>query len=167
METKNKHRFNLIDAFVIFIVLALVSATVYYTIRENKNLNAEIRSRNITYTVCLEGVSKQFIDNFVEHEHVLNASTMEYIGTISKVRTEKGGVFTDKAANDASGSGFILIKQIHKDYFDVYLTITAKTILDERGVAYIDRQRITIGTLLHLRFNNFSHEAYVTNFSIS
>ena len=167
METKNKHRFNLIDAFVIFIVLALISATVYYVIRENKNPNAEIRSRNITYTVRLEGVDKKFIENFAEDDHVLNASTMEYIGTISKIRKEKGGNFTDKAANNALGNGFILIKEPREDIYDVYLTITSKTVLDERGVAYIDRQRITIGTTLYLRFGDFSKEASITNFSIS
>ena len=164
---KNKHRFNLIDVFVVFIVLAIIAGAVYYTFRETKDLQAQIRERNITYTLRLSGVNEEFLSSFEQGVHVLDSSTLDYIGTISKVRSEKMGEFTDKAVSNNLGSNYILAQKRYDDVYDVYLTITAKTMLDDRGVAYIDRQRITIGSLINVRCGNFPHEAYITYFSIN
>ena len=45
MDIKNRHRFNLIDAFVILITLALIAGTVYFAWKENKEINMDNLSR--------------------------------------------------------------------------------------------------------------------------
>ncbi|MBQ8448030.1 MAG: DUF4330 domain-containing protein [Clostridia bacterium] len=165
MDIKKKNRFNLIDAFVVLIILALIAGTVYFAFKENNEFQSELRTKNITYTVLLENVDKDFLNVFETDGHVLNSSTLEYIGKISKIKTEKAGVWTDKAEKDAAGDGYTVIKKEYGDVYDVYITITAKASMDERGIAYIDRQRITVGTCVPLRFGNFSVQAHITAFS--
>jgi hypothetical protein len=165
MDTKKKKRFNLIDAFVLLIILALISGTVYFSIRNNKEFHSELRTKNITYTVLLENVDKDFLNVFETDGHVLNSSTLEYIGKISKIKTEKSAILTDKAEKNDSGEGYTIIKKTYDDVYDVYITLTSKASMDERGIAYIDRQRITVGACVPLRFENYSHNAYITGFS--
>jgi len=167
MDNKKKHRFNLIDIFVIFIVLALIGGTAFFAFRKSRDVQSQIRERNITYTVCLSGVSEAYLSAFGTEEHMLNSATLNYIGTISKIKTEKHGEFTEKAVQNNLGSNYILVQNRYEDIFDVYLTVTAKTTLDERGVAYIDGRRITVGSPINIRCGNFAHAAYITNFSIS
>ena len=167
MDNIKKHRFNLIDVFVILIVLALAASTVYFAIRESGDKQSQIRERKITYTVCLKGVDKEFLSSFEEEAHVLFSSTLNYAGTISKVTREKASVFTDEAVHNNSGNNYIVVQKQYDDVYDVYVTLTSRTTLDDRGVAYIDRQRITIGTEVGLRFGNFSCNTYITSFSVS
>ena len=167
MDNKKKHRFNLIDIFVILIVLSLIGGTVFFTFRQNNEMKSQLRERNITYTLRISGVEKDFVSSFSEEEPVLDSSTMNYIGTITKVRTEKASSFSDKAVPNSFGNNYILMQEKSEESYDVYLTVSAKTKLDDRGVAYIDRQRITIGTRANIRCGNFASEAYITYFSIN
>ena len=167
MDIKNKHRFNLIDAIVIFVILALIAGTVYFSWKENKEVNMHLHEKNITYTLRLSGVEEEFLPAFEAEEHVLNSSTLDYAGTIKKVKAEKSYRLTDKAVQSSTSSAYIVVHENLDDVYDVYLTVNSKTVVDSRGVAYIDRQRITVGTPMYIRCGNFTYEAYITSFSIS
>lgn len=168
MDTKKKTGFNLIDVFVILIIIALIAGTLYFSWRENKGPASQLKERNITYTVRLTGVDEDFISVFSEEGHLYNSSSLNYIGTIKKVTMEKTAVLTDKASSTVSGTdvSYTVIETKYDDLYDVYITITAKTTLDSRGVAHIDGERITIGSKIYIRAENFSHAAYITSFSI-
>jgi hypothetical protein len=167
MDIKNKHRFNLIDFFVILITLALIAGTIYFAWRENKELKAHLHEKNITYTLCLSGVDEDFISVFEAEAHVLNSSTLNYAGTIKKIKLEKSARLTDKAVQSSTSSAYIVVQEVSDELYDIYLTVSAKTLLDGRGVAYIDSQRITVGTPMYIRCENFTYEAFITSFSIN
>ena len=167
MDIKNKHRFNLIDAFVILVTLALIAGTVYFAWSKNKEVNKHLHEKNITYTLRLSAVDEEFVSVFEEEKHVLNSSTLDYAGTIKKIKTEKSYRLTDKAVQSSTSSGYIVVHEKLDDVYDVYLTVSSKTIVDSRGIAYIDSQRITVGTPMYIRCGNFTYEAYITGFSIS
>jgi hypothetical protein len=168
MNTKRKTGFNIIDAFVILIILALIAGTVYFAWRKTKEPSSQLKEKNITYTVRVSGVSADFVPVFKQNGLVYNSSTLGYVGTIKKIRMENAAVLTDKAA--ATGTeenpGYTVIQQKYGDVYDVYLTVNAKTLLDQRGVAYVDDERITIGSRINIRTENFSCEAYITAFTI-
>jgi hypothetical protein len=167
MDNKRKNRFNIIDVLVIFTVLALIAGIIVFTVRESKDYYAGLKEKNITYTVKICGIEKEFLSSFKEKEHIFSSTTLNYVGTISKIRTAKTSVATDRAVQSASGSAYISVMQVYDDLFDVYLTVSAKASLDDRGIAYIDRRRISIGSAVDIRCGNFSATAYVTNFSIA
>ena len=167
MDTKSKNRFNIIDVCVILIILALIAGIVIFTVRESGEIYSERKEKNITYTVRLSGVSKDFLPSFEEEEHVLNSSTLNYIGTITKIKQEKTAVNTDKAEPVGTDGQYKVVQSHYDDVYDVYLTVSSKTTLDSRGIAYIDSQRITIGSVLYVRCGNFAATGYITNFSIS
>lgn len=168
MNNKRKTGFNIIDFFVILIVLALIAGTVYFIWRKNREPSTQLREKNLTYTVRISGVDKDFISVFEQEGLVYNSSTMNYVGTIKTVRLEKAAVLTDKAAATGEGEdvSYTVIQQKYEDVYDVYLTITSKTMLDSRNVAYVDEERITVGSRINLRTGNFPCEAYITAFSI-
>ena len=167
MDIKNRHRFNLIDAFVILITLALIAGTVYFAWKENKEINMHLHEKNITYTLRLADVEEEFLPAFAVDGHVLDSSTLDYIGTIKKIRTEKSFRLTDSAVQSSTSSGYLVVQEILDGSYNVYLTVNAKTVLDSRGVAYIDNLRITVGTPMYVRCGNFTYEAYITSFSIN
>ena len=167
MDTKNKHRFNLIDAFVILVTLAIIAGTVYFVWKENKEFNTHLHEKNITYTLRLSGVDEEFVPVFETDEHILDSSTFNYIGTIKKIKTEKSFRLTDSAVQSSTSSGYLVVQENLDDLYDVYLTVNAKTVVDSRGVAYIDDHRITVGTSMFVRCGNFTYEAYITSFSIN
>ncbi len=167
MDIKNKHRFNLIDVFVILVILALIAGTVYFSVSEHKSLSSKMKEKNITYTVRLSDVDDAFLEAFKKDVHVYNSATFEYMGTIEKVRTEKASAYTDKASPSNMKSGYTIVQKAYEDIFDVYVTVHGKATLDERGVAYIENQRITVGTAVNLRFGNFAYEAHITSFSVN
>jgi len=168
MNTKKKTGFNIIDVFVILIIIALIAGTVYFIWRKNREPSSQLREKNLTYTVCLSGVDDDFLSVFEQDGLVYNSSTLGYIGTVKKIRMEKTAVLTDKAAATVSGDNvsYTVIQQKYDDIYDVYLTISAKTLLDRRDIAYVDGERITIGSRINIRTEGFSYEAYITAFSI-
>jgi inhibitor of KinA sporulation pathway (predicted exonuclease) len=167
MDIKNKHRFNLIDVFVILVILALIAGTVYFSVRENKGMNSKMKEKNITYTVHISDVDDSFLEAFKKDVHVFNSATFAYTGTIEKVRMEKATTYTDRALPSNMKSGYTIVQKTYEDIYDVYVTVHGKAMIDERGVAYIGSQRITIGTAVNLRFGNFAHEAHITSFSVN
>ncbi|MBQ9746097.1 MAG: DUF4330 domain-containing protein [Clostridia bacterium] len=166
MDNKKKNRFNIIDVFVIAAILALIAGVIFFAVRESGDFYTERREKNITYTVRISGVSKDYLSSFEEEGHVLNASTLNYIGTISKIKTEKTPTGKSEAVQNGTG-GYVIVQTKYNDIYDVYITVTAKTAPDGRGVAYVDGQRMTIGSEMYLRCGNFSATGYITNFSIS
>lgn len=167
MDLKNKHHFNLIDAFVILVTLALIAGTVYFAWKENKEVNLHLHEKNITYTLRLSDVDEEFISVFEADKHVLDSSTLDYVGTIKKIKTEKSYRLTDSAVQSSTNSGYLVVQENLDDLYNVYLTVNAKTVVDSRGVAYIDNRRITVGTAMYVRCGNFTYEAYITSFSIN
>lgn len=157
----------MIDAFVIAVILALIAGVIFFAVRESGDLYSERRERNITYTVRISGVNKEFLSSFEEEMHVLNSSTLNYIGTVSKIKTEKAAAGTGEAVPNGTDGSYIIVQDKYDDIYDVYITLTAKTAPDGRGVAYVDGQRITIGSVIYLRFGNYSAAGHITNFSIS
>ena len=170
MKTKKKTAFNLIDIFVVLIIFALIAGTAYFAWINNKDPGAKLREKNLTYTVRLSGVSEDFISVFAQDGLVYNSSTLNYMGTIKNVRLEKSVIPSDKAVESASASDteirYTIVQNKYDDVYDVYITLTAKALLDSRGIAYVDSERITVGSDINIRTQNFSYTAYITSFSI-
>ncbi len=167
MDNTKKNKFNIVDTFVVLILLALIFGIVFFVLRESGTIYAERNEKNITYTICISGVEEEYISSFTAGDKMLNSSTLNYIGTITKVEklpTKENG---EKALPGASTGEYVLEQKERKGVYDVYITLTAKTKLDSRGVAYLDAERITIGSLLNIRSDNFAAESYITAFSLS
>ena len=167
MDNTKKSKFNIVDTFVVIILLALILGAVYFVLRESGTIYAERNEKNITYTVCISGVEEEYLSSFVVGEKMLNSETLNYIGTITKVEALAAKENGDKALPGTAEGEYVLEQKEKTGVYDVYITLTAKTRLDSRGIAYLDYERITIGSPLYIRSGNFAAESYITAFSLS
>lgn len=163
---KKKNRFNIIDTFVIVIILALIAGVIFFVLHRGNSIYSDRSEKNITYTVCISGMDEAHLAAFEAGERVLNSSTLNHIGTISDIKAIKHKARTSTATKDAEGEGYTLDLVEYDDVYDVYITVTAKTSLDSRNIAYIDSQRITVGSAIYIRCGNFASPGHITNFVI-
>jgi hypothetical protein len=163
---KTKNKFNIVDIFAVLIILALILGTVFFVLRKSGAIYTEKSKKNITYTVCIPGVKEEYISEIKAGEMIRNSSTMGYMGTITKTETTAHTENGNTAISDGNG-GYVLEQKEAAGVYDVYITITSKATPDSRGVVYIDSERITIGSVLYVRIDNFAAESFITAFSIS
>lgn len=167
MNNTKKNKFNIVDAFAVIVLIALIFGIVFYVLRENGTIGSARAEKNITYTVCISGVEEEYAAAFDAGKKIYNSSTMEYMGTVTKAEktahTENGNT-----AVAVSTEGEYVLEQKEKPgVCDIYITVTAKAIPDSRGIAYIASERITIGTALYIRVDDFAAESFITAFSLS
>lgn len=163
MENRKKRtRFNIIDVFVILLIAALVFGIVYFILIQTGRLENSGDEKNVVYTLRISGVDEKYIDSIKNGSTAENSSTFSTLGTIIGVRTEKSLFYGNDAVK--KGDGYEIRSSEYADRYDVYVTISAKGVIDARGILYINGQRITVGTLLYFRSGNFAADSYVTEF---
>ncbi len=166
MDNSKKSKFNIVDTFVVLILLALIFGIVFFFIRESRTIYEGRSEKNITYKICISGVESEYASTFVTGEKIYNSSTLNYIGTITKVETLPATESGEKAVAGAAEGEYLLKQEERHGLCDIYITLTAKTKLDTRGVAYIDSERITIDSELDVRCDNFAAPSRITMFSV-
>ena len=165
MKTKNK--FNIIDAFVILVLVAIVFEIVFFTIQKSGILSPKSEQKDITYTVCIHGVDKAYLNSFKEGNTAYNSSTLYDIGTVSEIKAVPV-IEYDGTANRGEAEGEYIPGFSESDtLYDVYITINAKAAVDERGIAFIDTQKIIVGTTVYIRCGDYASASHVTSFKIS
>ncbi len=166
MDNTKKSKFNIVDTFVVLILLALIFGIVFFFIRESRTIYEGRSEKNITYKICISDVEEEYASTFATGKKIYNSSTLNYIGTITKVEILPATESSGTAAAGAAEGEYLLGQEQCPGLCDVYITLTAKTKLDTRGVAYIDSERITVGSALDIRCDNFAAPSYITMFSI-
>ena len=82
MNTKRKTGFNIIDAFVILIILALIAGTVYFVWRKTKEPSSQLKERK-TYRNAKPSKSSQ-MRNLKNSKLKPSEHTPQAIGYISR-----------------------------------------------------------------------------------
>ncbi|MBO5023809.1 MAG: DUF4330 domain-containing protein [Clostridia bacterium] len=169
MEHANKKfRFNIIDAFVILLIVALILGTAYFILMETGFIpQDQANERTITYTVRLSETEEQYLGSFAVGSEVFNSSTFDSLGSIYAIEHQKTRAISP-FAEAADGTEQYSVRQAeYDDKYDIYITVQAKATIDENGIAYVGSQRITIGSCVYFKCGNFAATTYITDFSVA
>lgn len=160
-NNKKKTRFNVIDALVILLIIALALGAAYFIISSQDTRQISHYNKQVIYTVRISGVSEEYLGRFSEQDEVFDSKTFSSIGTITEITSEHTVSNSDKAVMNDDGS-YTVKQGEYEDRYDIYLTISATADIDDRDVIYVGDQRIAVGTCVYLRCNNFAATTYIT-----
>jgi hypothetical protein len=166
--TNKKFRFNIIDAFVIVLIMALVLAASYFIMSETGLIPQErANEREITYTLRLSETEAQYLDSFAIGSEVYSSATFAPLGNIINIEHEKT-LIASPFAEIADGATQYSVKQAeYGDKYDIYITVKSKGTIDDNGIAYIGSQRVTVGSCVYFKCGNFAATTYITDFTVS
>ena len=151
---KRTRRFNLIDALLILIALALVLALIYLFAPFSwiKNI-ATKDTQKIQYTVELLNVEETFIDKIQSNDVIVDSVSKNNLGTVTLV--DYNTKYSELQYVNQQG---VLVE--YPNRYNVVVTVTA-TADYVSGEGYsVNGTRIAVGEKLFLRFPDFVSEGY-------
>ncbi len=164
---KKKNRFNIVDAIIILLIAALIFGIVYFIMFETGTLPSdEKKHATVVYTIRISDVDEAYLDSFAVGNNATNSSDLSNLGMISTVQNKNAIFYSSRAEKTADGVSYSIKQYEYEDKYDIYVTLTAQGIVDERGVVYIGSQRINVGVCVYIRCGNFASDSYVTDFRI-
>lgn len=146
-----KGKFNIVDAFAIILVLAVLFV-VFYLVDPFSIFKPDGRQDvTIRYVLEFKGIDNDVvdIDNFTKGEAVVGASSNNAMGKIVDVKVEESFVW------EASEDGTTMVKKTLANKSDIYITVEVGATF-KKGEGYlVNGVQIAHGTQLDLRFENF------------
>ncbi len=165
MERNNKKtRFNIIDAFVILLILLFIAAIVLYILASTGRIEVGKKHNEIIYTMRIICVDEELTDRISVGETAYDSSTFAEIGKIVAIDKEKSIFYGSDAV--AADGGYAIRATEYEDKYDIYITIETVAETDPRGIIYIAGKRACVGTQMYFRSGGFASEAYITSFTI-
>ena len=159
-STKKKRvgRFNLVDFFLI-VILLLVIATVLYVFAPFSQLQTLLKqeSYNIEYTVEVLGVDEAWINKIQENDAVLNAVSKGNMGTV--VAVDYNTKYTELQCVK-EGDQYVGKPVEYPGKYNVIITISAKADYIEQEGYSVNSSRIAVGEKMTLRFPDYACEGY-------
>lgn len=156
---KKKRKFNIIDFFILFLIIAVVGLLIYAISpwSQLKKLWAT-NETSFQYAVEIRNVDSEFIDCIKNGDAVINSSTKNSLGTVNRIDV-KASTQPYYVRDEITGTvEYKPIDTPDKVDITVYVTATAQY---EAGVGYtINGCRVAVGEELPLRFPQFAQSGY-------
>ena len=162
--SKQKRKFNIIDFFILLIILAVVAALVYaFSPWSQIKKLWKPNQTTFQYAIALKEVDDEFVNLIKSGDSVINSVTKNSMGTVDRVGEPTRSTVLDYQKDDSAADGTVVYKGVlteKSDKYDiiVYVTTTAEY---EQGVGYtVNGSRIAVGEELFLRFPHFEYSGY-------
>ena len=157
VKTK-KFKFNFVDVALICVIISIVIAVIYFLPSTSwLKDKGRTQDRKIQYTIEILDVDKDFFDNILAGEIVIDSVTKANIGNVFSINNnEKYTEYEYIEQKDTEK----LTPIEYGDRFNLQITIeaTAKYVTDE---GYnVNGTRIAVGEKMYVRFPNFIGEGY-------
>ncbi len=158
---QNKSRFNMIDGFVIILIIAVMFAAFYILDPFNVFVKVDEKDVKLTYVIKFEGVDGDFKDNILVGEIARSANTDYNMGKVVDVKVQNSTKWVQK------DDSVTMVKVTLQDKYDVFVTITVDC-LDVAGVGYmINGKQIAYGSAVELRFSEFIGSGHCVEFKLA
>ena len=161
---KKKIRFNVIDAIIILIILAIIGAAVYLIVTDMQNKRNSRQTGNIDFTVRISSVDENALSLFKPNTIVKDSVTGEVLGEIVAVNSEKTRYFGNVAIPNEDGNGYTIPVSEYSDKYDVYVTVLATAGKDTRGIHYVGNTKILVGSTVYFKIPSFTSVSYITEY---
>ena len=158
IQNRKKAKFNLLDALIIILMLALIGAVIYGLFGGFRNTESEGPSE-FTFDVKISNVKETALSLIAEGMAVKDSVTGEAIGTIVSVRAEKARYYGGVQMNE--NGVYSLVVSNYPDEYDVYVTISASAEKDDRDIFYVGDIRMLVGETVHFQVRSFAAVSYI------
>ena len=162
---KPKKKFNVIDFFILLIILAVVAALVYaFSPWSQIQKLWKPNQTTFQYAVELKEVDGEFINLIKAGDSVINSVNKNSMGTVDRVGEPTRSTVLDYQPNDVPAEdGTVTYKGVlveKPDKYDIIVYVTA-TAEYEKGEGYmINGSRVAVGEELFFRFPHFEYSGY-------
>ncbi len=155
---KKKRKFNVVDAVIILIVLAVIAVAVLLLTQRSGSVEEVLTE--IEYNVELRTIRDEFADNFAAGVQLIDSAAKYRLGEIVAVSVE-AATFT--------GTNLVTGELVYSDYpehSDVTLTVRAKASVDENGLYVLDGgYKLSVGRTIYVRTPDYVGAGYCTKLS--
>ncbi len=155
--TKQKHRFNAVDALIILLILAVIAAGIFVFSKKVRSQKAG--SFDIEYVIELRTVRDELADNITVGTKIIDSAKKYQLGEVIAVNVTPAK-FT--------GTDLINGELVYYDYpehSDVSLTVKTTARLDSEGMYIVDSgYRLSVGTSIYVRTPDYVGTGYCTKF---
>ena len=146
--------FNLVDLFLVILILVIVSALL--VMFDPFSLISKQDSEDVTlrYTVEIKNVSNELKNNVKSGDKALNSATDYDMGTVVAIEPQSSFEWEYIEGED------YMSKKYMTDRSDLIITIDVKATY-VKGVGYVvDGKHVAVGSLISLRFPSFTGSGY-------
>ena len=157
-KKKRTGRFNLVDFFLIMIIL-LVIVTLIYVFAPFSRLQSLVKkeAKTVEYTVEILGVDESFLNKIKENDTVLNSVSKNQMGTV--IAVDYNTKYTELQYVKQNDQTVGVLAE-HPSKYNIIITISATAdYLEEVGYS-IGGDRIAVGEKVSLRFPDYACEGY-------
>lgn len=168
---KNKHRFNIVDVFLILALIAIVGVMYYFTVARNSVTSNSVVT--VDYTIELKTVRADHIDKISVGDKVVETVRDQQIGEVHSVAIvpsynmvtngETGEMFisTYPAINEklSEEDATVSDEELLYDYYNVKVTIRDKVKKSEKGYN-VNGFDIIVGEMVYFRVPSYVGSGY-------
>lgn len=161
VQAKGRVRFNIIDLFLILVVILTVTALVAYFLPGITDRFSSGGEVEITYVLEFRGVDDMFIANIQNGDNAYDARQNFSMGVVKTVATES---YETLEYDVDTGSA---VMREHPEKKTLIITVTTSAIYTDGEGYSINGERIAVGGKYDMRFPNFTGTAYCTQIKLS
>ena len=154
-------KFNVVDFFLLLMILAIIAAVVVYVVPGISEKLTTGRSSEIVFSVEFKGVDSAFVANIKVGDTVYDAGKDFVLGEVKSVENYASTVLV---YDEESGAG--VMKEVG-DLKNVIVTVRASAVYTDNEGYAINGERIAVGCPYSIRFPQFSGEGYCIDVSAS
>ena len=154
-QKKKNFKFNFIDFLLILLVLSIIAALVYifapFSWIERRN-----GTINLQYTIEIQAVDEQFIENIQENDIIIDSVSKNVIGSVVAVdyNTHYSVLKYDEEIREG-------VLAVIPDKYNLIITITTPNAVYNDGEGYsVNGCRIAVGEKISAKFPNYVAEGY-------
>ena len=163
-QKRKKVQFNLIDALIVIVILGLIGVAAYLLLGDFQTAEAP-GNVDMTFEVRISGVKENMLPYITEGLSVKDSVGGHSLGRIVAVRAEKSDYYGGVHKNESGD--YVLNVTEHPDEYDVYVTVSANAVSDDRGIYKVGSTRMLIGEAVHFQVKSFAAVSYIVNTEIS
>ena len=160
-STRKNGRFNFIDAILILLILAVITALVMYFLPGIRSYFTNEDYENVVYVIEIKSVESEFVSKIQINDVVYDATRSYKIGTVKNVEV---GDCSELVYNE--GTGLAEMKQ-HPELKNITVTVVCDAVYTNGEGYSVNGQRIAVGRKYDLRFPEFSGSGYCVDMTVS
>ncbi len=160
---QKKARFNIVDAVIILIVLAILACATYLIASDLQARKNTRQMGNMTFTVRISEVNQEALSLFETGTVVKDSVTGAALGKIAAVTMENTKYYGSVASPD--GGSYTLPVSAYSDKYDVYVIVSATASRDDRGIHYAGDTKVLVGSTVYFQIPSFTSVSYITDFT--
>ena len=147
-KIKGKYHFNIVDILLLSLIVISICAIVLIFMYDGANEKAENGQEfvEIIFTLEQSNMPDKLRGKINMGDNVLNSNTLDSIGTVINFQ------YTDSIYTAFDPETNTAFEGLYPGKIDLNVKLSAKAVVDNSGIYYVNGQRICAGEKMQVRF---------------